>query len=72
MRGTFSRTQVISHILDECQNLGGQAAFADKHGVSKSYLNDCLNGRRKPGKKILEAAGFIALELYGTTKGQPK
>jgi hypothetical protein len=41
-----------------------QALFADAHDISRAYLNDVLNERRKPGKKILDALGYKKVVTY--------
>jgi hypothetical protein len=39
----------------QCTALGSQKRFSAIHKVSIPYVNDVLNGRREPGKKILKA-----------------
>lgn len=43
---------------------GSQTAFAKKHDVSLSYLNDMLRGRKAPSTKVLDALGYEAVTLY--------
>lgn len=41
-----------------------QQEFANQIGVSLSYLNDVLHGRREPGEKILSAIGVRKVVSY--------
>jgi DNA-binding transcriptional regulator YdaS (Cro superfamily) len=41
-----------------------QKVVAAQLGVSRTYLNDVLQGRRKPGKKILDALGLERVTAY--------
>lgn len=47
---------------------GTQTAFAKKHGVSISYVNDVLQGRRAAGAKILKALGLESQLTYRKAK----
>lgn len=40
------------------EKAGGQRALARDLGISPSYLNDVILGRKKPGAKILTALGL--------------
>lgn len=41
-----------------------QAGFAHKNGLSVQYVNDVLNGRRSPGRKMLKAIGARKVVSY--------
>lgn len=43
---------------------GTQAKWGAENGVSTAYVSDALNGRREPGKKILDALGYEAVTYY--------
>lgn len=43
---------------------GSQAAWCIEHKVSTAYLSDVLNGRREPGKKILDILDLESVILY--------
>jgi len=59
----------ISGILSaSVREARGQTAWAAKHGVSVSYLNDVMNGRRAPGAKILNALGVQKVVRYVTRR----
>lgn len=46
-----------------------QAQVAKDLGISPQYLNDVLNERREPGKKILQALGLERLVVYVKSNG---
>ena len=49
-----------------------QGKWAKVHGVAPSALSDVLNGRRDPGKSILNALGYERVVLYRKkTNGEP-
>lgn len=48
----------------EYENLGSQNAWAKKHGISQSYVNDVLQGRKNPGGLILDALGLETITGY--------
>lgn len=43
---------------------GSQTAFAKKHDVSLTYLNDMMHGRRPLSDALLAATGYEAVTLY--------
>lgn len=43
---------------------GSQKEFAKAHGISAAYVNDILNRRKEPGKKILDAVGVEKVVTY--------
>jgi hypothetical protein len=47
-----------------CKKAGGQKAFAEAQGMSNSYVNDVLNGRRDAGDTILSALGLVRVVRY--------
>lgn len=55
---------VISRLRKECDALGGQTAWADKHNVSAAYVSDVLRNGRKPGPAILKGLGLRLVERY--------
>ena len=44
--------------------LSTQAAFAKRHGLSKSYVNDVLHRRREPAEAICKALGIRRKVTY--------
>ena len=47
---------------------GSQQAAAKRFGISGAYLSDVLNGRREPGKKLLNALGYRRVVVYEQIK----
>lgn len=41
-----------------------QSAFADENSISRSYVNDVVMHRKKPGKKILNALYLEEVTYY--------
>jgi len=68
----YEVTSIVARLGTFCDRMGGQSNFARAHGVSTAYVNDVLQGRREPGKKILDALGFEKQVFYvpkGGTNG---
>ena len=63
--------EVRDRMRQACQKAGSAKAWADMHGISPSYLNDALGGRRTPGAKILEALGLTRIVIYVATTPRP-
>lgn len=57
--------EMILKTVSEC---GSQKEAAKKMGVSASYLNDYLSGRREAGIKILSALELKRICWYESTK----
>lgn len=60
----ITEQQLFSYIQSEIKKSGSQKAFANQLGISISYLNDYLSGRRKAGSKILSALDLIRVVHY--------
>ena len=61
----YTQDSLIELLLKkQLQELGSQKALAKKLGISPQYLNDILNCRREPGKKILSQLGLKKTTLY--------
>lgn len=54
----LSEEFVRDFLRDECKRVGGQAKWAEMHGVSAAYVNDVLHGRRDPGDGICAPLGL--------------
>ena len=61
---SMDREQIIDKLTKMAEKLGSQRALAEQLGVSPAYLNDVLQGNRKPGKAILEALKLEAKTKY--------
>lgn len=60
---------IIKKLRMECRREGGQKAWAKKHNISTSYVQDILASRRGPGRKVQDALGF---EVAPKPKDKPK
>ncbi len=47
-----------------CAEAGGQKAWAARHGVPYSYLNNVVNGYREPTDAMLAALGLRRVVKY--------
>lgn len=56
--------QFRAFLLNEIEKAGSQKNWAEKHRVSPQYVHDLINGRRLPGKKILDALRLQRLVCY--------
>jgi hypothetical protein len=55
----------VMTILDmRCKAHGSRIKWAKAHGVSPSYVNTCFQGKREPGKLILDALGITKIVDY--------
>lgn len=66
----MKRPAVIKKIEQVVAEHGSQTAAARVLGVSTAYLSDILNGRRDPGKKVLDKLGLESSVIY-TPKQDP-
>lgn len=66
--GIFLQPEVIKHLNEEIKAAGSLRNFADKCGVSASYVSDVVHGNRNPSGDLLETLGFSVqvwhLRLY--------
>jgi DNA-binding transcriptional regulator YdaS (Cro superfamily) len=60
--------QVLALLRRQCDEAGGQAAWAKAVGVSPSYVSDVLVGRREPGAGILRHLGLVRVVTYRKVK----
>jgi transcriptional regulator with XRE-family HTH domain len=44
--------------------LGSERKLAEQLGVSYSYMNDIVRGKRRPGRKVLSALGLREERMY--------
>lgn len=47
---------------------GSERKLAERLRVSYAYMNDLIRGKRRPGKKILDAIGFREARVYVQTR----
>lgn len=55
---------LFARLRDACSAAGSQKAWAERHGLSPSYVNDVLNDRTPPGDAILSALGLRKVVRY--------
>lgn len=60
----LTEQEVLDRLRAVVAAAGSQKAYADRIGVSQSYLSDVLIGNRAPGEKILTALGLEAVIMY--------
>jgi transcriptional regulator with XRE-family HTH domain len=64
-----TKTDVLKELAKRLKAADGhQTKVAQDLGVSKTYLNDVVNGRRDPGTKLLNALGFTKEVSYRRIK----
>jgi hypothetical protein len=54
----FDDLEVIQLLRTAIAREGNQDAFARRHSVGRSYLNQILNGRKPINKAVLKALGL--------------
>lgn len=60
----LTEQNVIDRLRAAVAAAGSQKAYAERIGVSQTYLSDVLTGNRSPGEKILAALSLEAIILY--------
>jgi hypothetical protein len=68
----ISMKKVYDLLTEEIARCGSQKAFADKHEISLSYVNDVVHVRCDPGYAILKALGLKKVVMYDFDKGEEK
>ena len=54
----YTQQDVVDNLARMVEAAGAQKYVADGYGVSPTYLNDVLAGRKPPGKTLLKAMGL--------------
>lgn len=60
----MTANEVVALLRRACAEAGSQTAWADAHGVSYSYVNDVIQGRRLPGAGIAHGLGLARMVVY--------
>lgn len=60
---------VTAALRAACRAAGSEAAWAQRHGVTKQYVNKVLNGETPPGKALLDALRLRKVTRYVPTNG---
>ena len=65
---SMNRQDVINQLKALVDEYGSQKALADEMGITASYLSDILNGKRDPGKSVLDWLGLERSAVLVYTK----
>lgn len=68
-RPLLDENAVLSILAKQVAEARSQARWCMENQVSTVYLNDVLNGRREPGKKILDVLGLETVTVYRSKTG---
>lgn len=60
----FTEEEVRRHLRAECEEAGGQKAWAEKHGLSLAYVNAVLVRGQSIGDGIAKALGLRRVVMY--------
>lgn len=55
---SITEDQLRDVLRKACESAGSQSAWADRHGLSKSFVTEVLKGNRGFGDKALAALGY--------------
>ena len=69
MANTATESELREKLRQECQQEGGQTAWAVKHGLSPQFVHDVLTERRYVTERMAEELGFRReIVFYETEK----
>ena len=66
----FTNDDILAKIKASCAEAGSQRAWAERLGLSASYVTDVLKGRRRPGGSMLDAIECERVEGYRKKRGR--
>lgn len=55
---------VLDALAEDCKAVGGQQAWARKHGIVPQWVNTTLRGRGKLSPRIYSALGYRKVPMY--------
>jgi hypothetical protein len=55
---TFDHDEVVELLRSAIERKGSQIAYAKRHRLNRSYLNQILNGKRQVSAPFLKALGL--------------
>jgi hypothetical protein len=55
---TFNHDEVVQLLKTAVEREGSQVAYAKRHGLNRSHLNQILNGNKRAGSAFLKALGL--------------
>lgn len=64
----FDQYGIREILKSRAKKEGSERKLAESLRVSYSYMNDLIRGKRRPGKKILDAIGFREVRVYAQTR----
>lgn len=65
MSGTLlDQMEVFQRLRRACEAAGGQAAWAERHDLSPTYVSEVLHAKQEPGPKILAALGLAKVTRF--------
>jgi DNA-binding transcriptional regulator YdaS (Cro superfamily) len=71
MADLMTEADVLRDLSQKCELAGGQAAWAQVHGVSRSQLCEVIAGRRSMPESIANAAGYVRVTRFVPMRGKP-
>jgi len=60
----MKKDDVVKLLAREVGKAASRRQWARATGISSVYVDDVLNGRREPGKAILDALGLVRVVTY--------
>lgn len=69
MADMLTEKEVIEALSQQCELAGGQAAWAQIHGVPRSQLCEALSGKRQLAETIVNAAGYVRVVRFVRVRG---
>ena len=64
MTKTYTADEVRAMLRRQCEEAGGQKAWATENRVSTAYVNDILQCRKMPGGMVAEILGVHRSTVY--------
>ena len=71
MPDLLTEAEVLRALSQECELAGGQANWAEIHGVSRTQLCEALSRKRQVTEALANAAGFVRVTRFVRMKGKP-
>lgn len=65
----FGETEVREQLHAAIAEVGGQQAFAKRHGFSSAYISDVVRNRRDLSDRLLAALGIERVVMYRKVVG---
>jgi hypothetical protein len=64
----FDDGEVVQLLRDAIEKEGTQMAFAKRHGINRTLLNEVVNGKRHASEATLKALGLHKVYAFDQTK----